>query len=165
MIRRLLYALADRLPCRIISDDGTPYLERYFLFRAAGVQCYLHRFVGSDPDCGLHDHPWRWAASLILAGWYLEERRRKDLTPRRVRWFNLITGDTFHRVVMPDGARDVWTLFVHGPVVKRWGFLREEGRAGFWWWAPYTYPAGATVAGDWWTTAPKGRDCERRMAA
>lgn len=184
MIRRLLYAISGRLPCRIISDGEHPYLERYYLGTLLGWRFYLHRFVGSDPDRGLHDHPWRRAYSLILSGWYWEERRDRT---RKVRWFNSLTGDTFHRVVIPrDCPSDVlctrcnspascWTLFWHTtPDVKDWGFWRDgltHSKIGAFaadidaaLFVPYRYPQehGEKPA-QWWLTAPKGRDEPRRI--
>ena len=153
MIRRLLLALTARLPARVISDGNGPYLERYYLGSAFGARAYLHRFLASDPDRGLHDHPWPWAVSLILAGWYIEQRRDGDHVRR---WLNVLTGDTFHRVVMPHGAREVWTLFIHGPRCKEWGFLRTfDGGAVF---APYDYGTESGEPKRWWESAPKGRD-------
>lgn len=124
-MRALLFWLTGFLPCRLINDGDRPYLERYFVARAFGVTVYLHRFVGDDPDRGLHDHPWSWALSLILAGYYYEERRGYGgVTLRPVRWVNLLAGDSFHRVLLPAGKREAWTLFVHGAYAKDWGFLR-----------------------------------------
>lgn len=178
LMDRILYRIADGLPCRLISDDGTPYLERYYLGTLLGWRFYLHRFVGSDPARGLHDHPWRRAVSLILSGSYWEERRQ-DV--RLVRWFNRLTGDTFHRVVLRrqvsvdlDGElheRDlpVWTLFAHTVGdVKVWGFWRDafevaSGAATF---LPYTYPEqGGKKDPRWWLSAPRGRSCVGRAAA
>ena len=91
-MRKLLFWLTSHLPCRIIAEEGSVYLERYYLFTLLGWRFYLHRFVGSDPDRGLHDHPWSRAFSIILAGWYWEQTRsgtRKDgtdftvVTPQR----------------------------------------------------------------------------------
>lgn len=174
-MRWLLRRLTDYLPCRIIAEEGSPYLERYYLFTILGWRFYLHQFVGSDPDRGLHDHPWSRAYSIILAGWYWEHTRSG---PRRVRWFNSLTGDTFHRVVLPHaryehlipenlrkfaracGAPVVpcWTLFFHrAGDVKRWGFMREipdtDGVATF---EPYRY-AREGFQKHWWKTASKGR--------
>jgi hypothetical protein len=152
LTKRILYRLTNNRPLRVIDEDGRRYLERYFLFRVFGVRCYLHRFVGDDPGRGLHDHPWPWALSIILAGWYREHRRSGT---RNVRWLNWLTGDTFHRVTLPRNAwqtlhrfqkhlpnatwndyvekmptpREVgndgtcWTLFIHqDKAVKPWGF-------------------------------------------
>lgn len=109
MICRLLLSYSNTRPVKVISDNGRRYLERYFVCSVFGVRVYLHRFVGSDPDRGLHDHPWAWAASIVLAGWYREVRRRGL---RDVRWFNVLTGDTFHRVLLPAQLDEVWTLFI-----------------------------------------------------
>lgn len=186
-MKRFLYWLTSRLPCRIISEGDAPYLERYYLFTVLGWRFYLHRFVRSDPDRGLHDHPWSLAFSIILSGWYYEETRTGV---RKVRWFNTLTGDSFHRVVLPcahaypdmtckDHARagishpiapgverPCWTLFFHRVgYVKSWGFLREvpdaDGVAIF---EPYNYAKEGSQRG-WWLTAPKGRDSTRRMPA
>lgn len=161
-MNRLLYWLADRLPCRIISDDGAPYLERYYLATLFGVRLYLHRFVGNDPARGLHDHPWRWAFSLILLGRYLEETRSG---PRIVRWFNWLTGDSLHRVVLIDGP--VWTLFAHrAAYVKPWGFLQiHAGDKRLAVWRPFNYAEGGdgrAAPGQWWKTSPLGRFENRR---
>lgn len=157
MIRLLLW-LTAHLPVRLIQEDGRPYLERYFVFQLFGVRCYIHRFVGSDPERGLHDHPWRWAASLVLAGWYLEERR--DGTRRR-RIGNLLSADTFHRVVIPEGQTECWTLFLHSARdVKSWGFLSAEpgGMKGMHVWSPYAYVREGGKPNRWELTAPKGRE-------
>ncbi len=166
-IESLLLRITDRLPCRIIDGEhGEPYLERYYLAGLFGWHVYLHRFVDSDPDRGLHDHPWERAASLVLTGGYDELRlaqpprrgasemsltnlptRSRHVRPWRL---NLLRGSDYHRVVLRDG-RPAWTLFLHGPRVKGWGFLRG-GR----------YKAMAQTAADfrhrdWWLTASSGR--------
>ncbi len=161
--RRLLMAWAARLPAREIrGDDGAPYLERYFVVRALGWTVYLHRFVASDPDRGLHDHPWSRAVSLVLAGGYDEERQAfaRDAgdvfrpvvatVRRRPGRLNFLRGWDFHRVVLAAGAGDCWSLFAHGPVVKEWGFLvaGRDGRA-----IHIRYPSTF----GWWRRAGTGR--------
>lgn len=154
-MRRFLLWLTARLPVRIISEDGRPYLERYFVAHALGVRVYLHRFVGRDPERGLHDHPWRWAASLVLTGWYVEERR-DGTRVRRVG--NLLSADTFHRVVMPEGQRECWTLFIHSARdVKQWGFLQDSHIDDVLVWMPYGYD-GKPKDNRWERKAPKGRE-------
>lgn len=181
-MRKLLFWLTSHLPCRIIAEEGSVYLERYYLFTLLGWRFYLHRFVGSDPDRGLHDHPWSRAFSIILAGWYWEQTRSGT---RKVRWLNTLTGDTFHRVVLPsegfvrglpflhpDFNKDApcWTLFFHrAKRTKGWGFLREQpgdfdayvGRLSIF--TPYTYTRTDEMP-DWWIRVPKGRDEPRRAA-
>lgn len=159
-MNQLLWWFSARLPGRIISEGAIPYLERYYLFTLFGWRWYLHRFVGSDPDRGLHDHPWRWAFSIILWGWYWEHTRSGV---RKVRWLNFLLGDSFHRVVLPtreDGAlKPCWTIFVHKVGdIKPWGFMRQFANTiGTQVWTEFQYPGGAKKA-DWWLTAPKGRD-------
>lgn len=160
MIRRLLLAYSATRPCKIISEAGRPYLERYFVCAFFGIRIYLHRFVGSDPDRGLHDHPWRWAMSFILRGWYYEATRRGM---RQVHWFNFLTGDTFHRVILSPGPLEgvhtppeVWSLFiVPAKDVKVWGFLRDKGTNAQVF-TPFDYGAKGKPA-QWWKHVPKGR--------
>jgi hypothetical protein len=88
---------------------------------------YIHRFVGSDPMRGWHDHPWFPAVSVVLWGEYGEERcepseadylcRHVDgavtklrISTQRVRWYNILRERTAHRVVIGDD----WTPGVHG---------------------------------------------------
>ncbi|MDW3683082.1 hypothetical protein RA280_15255 [Cupriavidus sp. CV2] len=167
MIRRLLMAYSASRPVKIICEEGRPYLERYFVCAVFGIRIYLHRFVGSDPDRGLHDHPWRWAVSLILLGWYYEATRQYGGL-RPVRWFNFLTGDTFHRVILNPATEqtdefdvctpaEVWTLFiVPAKDVKAWGFLRDKGQIGQVF-TPFSYGQHGKPA-KWWLSAPKGSE-------
>jgi hypothetical protein len=160
-MKKALYRITNHLPCRIISDGPRKYLERYYLFTLFGVRFYLHRFVGSDPDRGLHNHPWRWAGSVILSGHYIEETHYGTA---RVGWVNGLVGDTFHRVILPEGVNEVWTLFFHrAHKAKSWGFLREKGQMGAMF-EKYAYkPTELGKDGEWWKIAPKGMHCEERM--
>jgi hypothetical protein len=124
----------------IAGDDGRPKLHRRYLVgtgKTFGV--FLHHFVGSDGPTELHDHPWRWAVSLVLWGGYLEERRLTASARSTRRWLgpgrlNLLRPGTFHRVELRAG-RPAWTLFVHGPKVRRWGFL-DVATGAFRFWSP-----------------------------
>jgi len=131
MVASLLHKFAGGLRYRLISIGGRPYLERHFLFKRFGVTGYLHHFVSGDDEREVHDHPWRWSFSVILTGGYIEERldwfdldrcgwaaHVRRMFPLRV---NFIGARTFHRIVEPKPG--TWTLFVHGPRMKGWGFL------------------------------------------
>lgn len=169
-MKSILYWLASHLPCRIISDDGKPYLERYYVGTLFNVRFYLHRFVGSDPARGLHDHPWRWARSIVLSGWYCEYRPDGM---HKVRWFNKISGETLHRVVLPFNwsidndcekwgqEQPCWTLFFHqAEYVKPWGFLKH-GK-----WQAHNHPKDGRGTPDaWWKKVPIGKYEPRRQAA
>jgi hypothetical protein len=157
LIRRLLYRWSANLPARFIDHEGTPYMERHYVGTLAGVRIYLHRFVASDPE-GLHDHPFRRSVSLILAGWYWEDRWSRRI---KRRWFNVIGPDDFHRVVLPDSGHDVWTLFFHNARTKPWGFMREirKDNNGF---PVYEYHTQSEpndpAYSSWFKTAPKAQE-------
>jgi len=173
MIDKILYWLTAGLPVRHIALDSGPYLERYYLGQLFGITFYLHRFLSSDTERHLHNHPWSWGRSLVLSGGYLEEivtdlttaTRAGCLTEtRQVRWWNVVNGNTFHRIAKAKPR--TWTLFFHGPRVmirggmayapKHWGFLDYEvdkDQVVF-----RSYPGRSS---EWWKTAPKGRDSAR----
>lgn len=130
----LLYKLSALCRCRVINGpDQQPYLERYHLLRLPfGYQAYLHRFVASDPGRGLHNHPWKHALSLVLSGSYKETRMLDARANNALhsRWlrpgrFNFISGDIFHRVNIPAN-NECWSLFIHAPKAKGWGFLQQQ---------------------------------------
>lgn len=117
-----------------IETDGDKYLTRVILLprRLFGVNVYLHNFHREDADRSLHNHPWKWTRSIILAGSYDEERLAHperegclDVVERTVRWFNTLNEHDYHRVTRLHG--DVWTLFITGPRVQDWGFLTPNG--------------------------------------
>lgn len=151
MIIRFLLWLARHTPPHVITtrDVGEPYLTRYFLTRqsyktegmgqsenAPRFGLYLHHFHRGDDGAELHNHPWRWAVSLVLRGGYSEERRAFKAMPvpggsvwravvvrRTVRpgAINFLTARDFHRVDLLD-AEGAWTLFLVGPISQSWGF-------------------------------------------
>lgn len=156
LVNRILHRLTSRLPLRVIKENDRPYLERYYVTTVAGVRLYAHRFVGSDPDRGLHDHPWSWAGSLVVSGRYIEQLETGE---RSVRWFNWLSGQTYHRVVLPPGTAEVWTLFFHrARNTKRWGF--KNGPQG-----ESHVDASGRNAREWWLNAPQARFCPDRLAA
>jgi hypothetical protein len=156
VIERFLHRVTGRLPCRFIDgEQGEPYLERYYLIGAFGWHGYLHRFVASDPDRGLHDHPWSRAVSLVLTGGYDEQRPSDEeagqISTRTIRplRLNFLRGEDFHRVVLRE-RRPAWTLFFHGPRVKGWGFLQGGELRSM------AKDASDFRHRDWWKTAPSG---------
>lgn len=181
MINRLLYKLTAGLPCRLISLDSGPYLERYYVGQLFGVTFYLHRFVSSDSERHLHNHPWSNGASIILSGSYVEEvvldMTGADpsgvLTEKRLKsWFNRVDGNHFHRI--HDAAPGTWTLFMHGArerlpngKPKGWGFIEcnhvgwDNGQFSGSYYMPTFRPQAPSTAADWWLTAPTGADSER----
>jgi hypothetical protein len=139
-VRRALATFANKLDSRLITrDDGKPYLWRGYLLgddRDDQVNGFLHRFVSSDSDGFLHCHPWASSISSILEGEYVETSALGDVMgdgkvvlgePKTVRYrpgmLNHIRPNTFHRVQLL--TPEVWTLFIHGPRVQPWGFVKE----------------------------------------
>lgn len=164
MIRSLLTTISNRLPARAIYDNGEPYLHRFYVGTLFGRRYYLHEFVAGDPDRGLHNHPWKGAWSIILAGWYLEARRGLAGQERMltVKWFNRLSADSAHRVILPLGSKPVWTLFSHtvGDIAT-WGFFRgspfgQGEHAGTEVFEPFIYPGGKKDS-RWWLSAPNGK--------
>ncbi len=156
VLRGVLLAVTARLPpARVIGDRAgtSPYLSRWYLlggptmpdgsppFNAAGnpkeginwgrgartFDLFIHRFHRSDDDGALHNHPWSWACSLVLAGGYTEERREGSVVVRRVvepLSLNFIRGEDFHRVDLIES--DAWSLFFAGPKVSSGGVWERQ---------------------------------------
>jgi len=160
----ILFKITSYCRCRIINgEDQTPYLERYHLIKLPfNYQVYLHRFVDSDPGRGLHNHPWKSAFALILSGKY-EEIRMADMNNNnalqsrvlRAGYFNWISGSVFHRINLIDN-KEVWTLFIHGPTAKSWGFLQQRKHC----YAYHDHEQLVTQQSNplWWKTATRPQD-------
>lgn len=168
----LLERFLTWLPCfathTIQGQDGKPYLLRKYLLpkRFTGAWwpgVFLHKFYQSDADRCPHNHPWRFAVSLILTGGYRESRwHPAHWVPtwwgvsklpadwshhlRRPWSFNVIRSTDFHKAELLEPERGCWTLFVafghkQAEPGQEWGFLDPEtGR--FTGWKDYL-PAGA----------------------
>jgi hypothetical protein len=170
MINKLLYKITGRLPVRLINVNDAPYLERYHVGTAFGWKIYLHRFVSSDGEHHLHNHPWRHGLSIILSGGYTEEVA-VDVCPHasasgmivtRVerRWFNRVDGAYIHRIA--ESLPNTWSLFMHGPRqvvdggrLKGWGFF-ERCDTG-----DTRYTPAQVSDQNWHMNAPIGRDSFR----
>ena len=115
------------LSCRRITGlDGSDYLiRRYLLPRNKFLNIYLHKFLGSDDDRALHDHPW-YSISCVLKGRLIEHR--SDGSTREIRRGKIaIRSPRFqHRIELP-GGETAKTLFITGPVVRTWGFVCPQG--------------------------------------
>jgi hypothetical protein len=163
--RALLARVAARLPVRVITGEGgDPYLYKFLVWQSGEGRdtwrVHLHRFVRSDADRELHNHPWRWAVSLILAGGYREEYRTVEAKPQ-VAWqtkrpgsINVVLPSTFHRVDLLE--HDCWTLFVSGPVVQSWGFW-DRFTGAFTPWREFFAAKGLTpTEGEYWKAVRRG---------
>lgn len=129
----------NREPFVIGQDD--PYLLRWFLIpRNPYLNVYLHKFLRSDDDRALHDHPW-WFLSLLLKGGYIEHRDDGSVVRRKRGSVAVRRANMLHRVELVHGYKSVWdaangvqpselpawTLFFTGPKVREWGFKCPKG--------------------------------------
>lgn len=136
----LMRRAITRTPDFIIGGEENPYLRRWHIIpRNPVFNIYLHQILRSDDDRALHDHPW-CNVSIILRGEYIERvpvdqwqasgfdyvpgyttditRREGDVTARWGRWR--------HRLII-NSTWGCWTLFITGPVYRRWGFWCRTG--------------------------------------
>lgn len=145
-----LIAYAMRTPyLHLPSNDDPSYMARYWVLnpydRVTNVPRWaplipfsirVHHIKRADSERHFHDHPWD-ARTIILRGWYGEERLRPE-NPTRTGWYvgdlpiDFLTrapGDTtrlgfeqYHRItaVSEGGA---WTLFISWRWRGVWGFL------------------------------------------
>lgn len=132
-----------KLDFRIPPDESVPvYMERWWLIpRNWAFNIYVHIVRRSDDDRALHDHPW-WSLSIVLEGGYYEEtieaggvHRRVWRGPGSVKFRR--TGSMAHRLelfrytnlpgALDDEEQPCKTIFITGPVLRRWGFHHPSG--------------------------------------
>jgi len=112
---------------RVIMDrfENEPYLTRYYLFlkdrKWFPFNIFLHNFHKGDLD-DLHDHPWPYL-TIILRGGYWEHtpRGRFWRAPGHIRFS---TPRSLHRIELEPNV-STWTLFIPGPKIREWGFIRK----------------------------------------
>jgi len=110
----------------ITGLDGSDYLiRRYLLPRNNFLNIYLHKFLGSDDDRALHDHPW-YSVSVVLKGELIEHLPRNRLRVIRTGMVSFRSPLLQHRIELPTG-QEATTLFITGPVVRKWGFACPKG--------------------------------------
>lgn len=128
----------------IQGDDGSPYMDRFWLFnpydRETGKPRWaplipwsirIHHIRREDRDEHMHDHPWN-ARTIILRGAYVEETPIQYGTGKLSQWAKQAimreAGDTaligfrsFHRISKVSKG-GVYTLFISGKYQGTWGF-------------------------------------------
>ena len=133
-------SIADALIQRAMKTpyfhlDG--YMERWWLFNPMegesgkktcphpGLpQIRIHHILRPDLDRFLHNHPFN-ARSIILGGWYLEQREDGMHTRSLGDTFE-IGADTFHSIEMVSEG-GVWTMFITDEWQHVWGFKTDNG--------------------------------------
>lgn len=119
----------SRKPDFIIGGSDDPYMLRWWIIpRNKFFNIYLHRFLRSDDNRALHDHPWINCSYLLLGEyteWTIEAggvHKSRIAKQGSVKF----RGAAFaHRVELHNGP--CWSLFITGPVIREWGFHCTKG--------------------------------------
>lgn len=120
---------ASREPDFIIGGKENPYMLRWWIIpRNKFFNIYLHRFLRSDDDRALHDHPWL-NFSYLLEGSYTEwgiaaGGVKHSRVALQGSW-KFRRAKTAHRIELHAGS--CWSLFITGPVIREWGFHCPAG--------------------------------------
>lgn len=118
----IAYIESHPVPDFHIGPDNDHQLQRWFVVpRNPFCNVYLHRFLRSDDDRALHDHPWD-NRSWVLRGSYLEHLQDGSVAIRNEGEVIERRAIEAHRVVLPDDAEPAVTLFFTGPIIRSWGF-------------------------------------------
>lgn len=149
--------LGRKMDVRIPGDKAiSPYMMRWWkIMRNWALNCYYHIVLRSDDDTAHHDHPW-WSFSIVLDGGYFEERilpggihQRKWYGPGSMLFRR--TGKTAHRLVLakvggliggPSDEKPATTIFITGPVLRRWGFHHTDQWVDAYEWDNYCQARG-----------------------
>lgn len=169
--KKLLMWLTGFLPARAIDIDNKYYIERYHVCRIGKLTVMIHRYLGSDGDRHVHDHPWKLSVGIPLIGGYEEERVMgfcpengwisKLVKIRPWRW-NFISAMRFHRIA--HVAPGTWTLFITYNRFKSWSFAYKK----FKWVSSIGFhridgvvlrqPYDTASVAGWQKNAPKGKE-------
>ena len=118
-----------------IYNADQPYLERWILW--CGITLRLHRFLASDEDRAVHDHPW-WFITLPFTsyGEFIEPKGKdgqgqdeqtdgQEIYRTVTAWRPHFRASNFrHRVEITQAPS--WTLVVTGPKSNEWGFWQGQ---------------------------------------
>ncbi|MBU0539644.1 MAG: hypothetical protein KKG73_14565 [Gammaproteobacteria bacterium] len=148
--------IADGWPIPPSKVIGENYLSRWHLIpRNSFFNIYLHKFVGSDDDRALHDHPWH-SLSFLLSGALAEVTDEDKIAGCQTMNYPRFLRPIFrrrshqHRLILL-GNKPAWTLFITGPrkhfadgKTPRWFFYCPNGRKP---WYTMTTPDGQQSGG------------------
>lgn len=137
----------------IVNCEHQPYLHRWYVFKTKRITLFVHKFVRSDEDRALHDHPWAFLVIPIWRG-YTEhsdrlvryeragDARRFPVINRVLPFLGTRYRDFFyrHRVELKRDARGeplpAWSIFFHFTRRREWG---------------YWLPSGFMLHNQWWS--------------
>lgn len=119
---------------KVISRANTGiYLIRYRLIpNNKYMNIYLHKFMDSDLDEALHDHPWKSVGILLNRPYneyvpkdydkWVNEGNRETKVIKRYPFIPIYrSSTTIHRIELID-KKPVWTIFITGPWTRNWMF-------------------------------------------
>lgn len=135
------YTATHKMDFRIPpNEDVSAYMLRWWrIARNAYFNIYFHIVLRGDDDRALHDHPW-WNFSIVLDGGYWEHTISEGGVHRKI-WYGpgsvrfRRAGTFAHRLELkcdrdgfgdPCGELPVKTIFITGPVLRRWGFHHPD---------------------------------------
>ena len=109
---------------------GQQYMHRWHLIRKPGVRnLYLHKYLGSDDDRALHDHPWASWSILLWGNLFEVTTQKSDGTTQVKRIWPLIpkyrSAEYSHRLILRSSK--ALTLFYTGKKIREWGFHCPKG--------------------------------------
>lgn len=115
-----------RAPDLVIGRPA--YMLRWWLIpRNRFFNIYLHKFLASDDDEALHDHPWV-NISIILKGSYIEHTIAaggvKCAKLYKTGDFKMRRAKSAHYIEINEPC---WSLFITGPQIRTWGFHCPNG--------------------------------------
>lgn len=128
--------LAGRCHKKEIGDAKIeePYMIRHRIFNLWIIGAMLHEIRRGDSTRDYHDHRWAFF-HVILEGEYTETYMYdkdsygvlKQQKIRHLGYFAIHRPSYAHNIILHlDGKgeyKTVWTLVIHGPPVKDWGFV------------------------------------------
>lgn len=109
----------------IMNCERNPYLYRWYVIRTSRLGVFIHRFVRSDEDRALHDHPWAFIVIPIWRG-YREHNDRGVTRVLPILGTRMRKATYRPRVELIDG-RQAWSLFFRFRYVRLWGFWPKAG--------------------------------------
>lgn len=138
------------------------YMQRWWKIRRNwAFNIYYHIVHRSDDDTALHDHPW-WSFSIVLEGGYYEHRIADGGTHSKT-WYGpgsvlfRRSGSVAHRLELArDEDEDTGfgselsakTIFVTGPVLRRWGFHHSSQWVDAYAWDDFCTERGISKTND-----------------
>ena len=140
-LRAAAHTLMERSPDEVISQDGTPYMRRWYVRPRPSkeVACtFVHAISNRRPDTP-HSHPWD-SASIVLEGAIIEQwwTRIEDVEQGRASAVNRLgAGDIAvrpaahtHALRVPQGT--AITLMETGWKYNDWAFCRPNEHRMTW---------------------------------